>query len=313
MWHEAVALIGLGTMGRGMALTAARHGLRVQAWNRTRAVVEGLREEASTLEGEIVVAASPAEATRGAAVVLTCVANDDALEEVSVGAEGLVDVLTDGHVWIDCGTTGLDLTGRLARAAEARGAGFLDAPITGSMLGAAGGTLTFMVGGAAATLARVRPLLEILGKHVVHAGEAVGDGQRIKYCLNMTQSVVLQGVLEGYALACSLGLEVSTLAEVFEHSAGKTGVGSFKTGYLQRRDFEPHFKLGLMHKDLGLALDAAKAAGTKLPLSEQVIAVYQRAVEAGLGDEDFLATVKLLEAALDRPLTKAPPLDEGDG
>ena len=122
----------------------------------------------------------------------------------------------------------------------------------------------------------------------------------------MTQSVVLQGVLEGYALARAQGLELATLAEVFEHSAGKTGVGSFKTGYLQRRDFDPHFKLGLMHKDLGLALGAAEAAGLRLPLSSTVERVYAEAAAMGLADEDFLATVKVVEASLGGPVSDDP-------
>jgi len=312
MWNEAVAMIGVGTMGRGMALTLAAHGVRVQAWNRSVGALDELRDAASRFTGAVALAATPAEATRGAAVVITCVSNDEALEEVGAGPGGVMEALDAAQVWIDCGTTGLDLTARLGALAGERGAHFLDAPITGSMLGARGGTLTFMVGGAATTLSSVRPLLDMLGRHVVHAGPRVGDGQRIKYCLNMTQSVVLQGVLEGYALARALGLEVDTLHEVFEHSAGKTGVGSFKTGYLQRRDFTPHFKLGLMHKDLRLALESAQAASARLPLSERVLEVYQRAVAAGLADEDFLATVKLLEDQLSFPLTggDSPPPEE---
>ncbi len=315
MWNEAVAMIGVGTMGRGMALTLAEHGIRVQAWNRSAAALTELRDAASSLAGAVEIATTPAEATRDATVVITCVSNDEALEAVATGADGIIEVLSESQVWIDCGTTGLDLTGRLDAQATSRRAHFLDAPITGSMLGARGGTLTFMVGGGAETLLKVRPLLDILGRHVVHAGPRVGDGQRIKYCLNMTQSVVLQGVLEGYALARTLDLEVDTLHEVFEHSAGKTGVGSFKTGYLQRRDFTPHFKLGLMHKDLGLALESASAAGIHLPLSERVTEVYAEAVREGLADEDFLATVKLLEARLNAPLTSGaspPPEDPGE-
>lgn len=313
MWNEPVGLLGIGTMGRGMALTMAGHGLHVQAWNRSATAVDEVCHASSKLPGTVTAAATPAEAARGVAAVMTCVSNDEALEAVSFGPDGIEAVLGAGQVWIDCGTTGLELTGRLAALATERGAEFLDAPITGSMLGAREGNLTFMVGGAAAALAKVRPLLDILGKHAVHAGARVGDGQRIKYCLNMTQSVVLQGVLEGYALARSLGLEVSTLFEVFEHSAGKTGVGSFKTGYLQRRDFTPHFKLGLMHKDLGLALGSAEAMGARLPLSERVLEVYGKAVEAGLADEDFLATVKLLEDQISLPLTVLESTQSNEG
>ena len=203
--------------------------------------------------------------------------------------------LPTGSSLIDCSTTSFALTHRLDAASQARGVEFLDAPITGSKLGAANARLTFMVGGPSSRVERVQPLFEAMGRHVVHVGERVGQGQAAKYCLNMTQAIVLEGVLEGYALGRALDVPLAKLAEIFENSAGKTGVGSFKTPYLQARDFEPHFRLDLMHKDLHLALREAEDRRMPLPAAQTVRTLYDQAVAEGMGPRDFLAMVELLE------------------
>jgi 3-hydroxyisobutyrate dehydrogenase len=289
---HAIAFVGLGTMGQGMVRTLLAAGLEVRGFNRSPGPAQALGHEGMT------VAASPRDATAGADVLITCVSDDAALRHVALDPEaGAVGGLAQGALWLECGTTSLALTEELHAAAADRGAEFLDAPITGSKLGAAGGNLTFMVGGPRAGFERAVPLFEILGKAWVHVGERVGLGQSAKYCLNMTQSIVLQGVLEGYALAKRLGVSVAAMSEVFENSAGKTGVGSFKTPYLLRGDYEAHFKLWLMHKDLHLAGSEAERLGLPLPAASAVRAVYDQGVAAGLGDEDFLALAKLLERA----------------
>jgi 3-hydroxyisobutyrate dehydrogenase-like beta-hydroxyacid dehydrogenase len=287
---SSVAFIGLGTMGAGMVRNLIAAGLEVRGYNRSAQPAETLAKEG------MVRAATPRLATEGADAVITCVSDDGALRSVSLEHEsGLVGALREGALWLECGTTSLELTRELASAASERGADFLDAPITGSKLGAASGNLTFMVGGPGPVFDRGAPLFDILGKAAVHVGERVGMGQSAKYCLNMTQAVVLQGVLEGYALAKRLGVSVQSMSEVFENSAGKTGVGSFKTPYLQKGDYEAHFKTWLMHKDLHLALGEASRFRLPLPAANAVRTVYDQGVAEGLGDEDFLALAKLLE------------------
>lgn len=284
---QRIAVLGLGTMGIGMARNLLE-SFEVAGYNRSAG--RGSRLE----EGGGRYFRDPVSAVAGAEAVVACLANDTANREVLLDTE-LLNVLPSGSLFIDCGTTGLEVTETLAERCSTRGIDFLDAPITGSKLGAEAGRLTFMVGGPAATVDRARPLFDAMGRHVVHAGPSVGDGQRIKYCLNMTQAIVMEGILEGYALARAQGLDPAALAEVFEHSAGKTGVGSFKTPYLEKRDFEPHFRLDLMRKDLHLALSAARDGEQPVPLAHAVTALYDQAVQRGLGAEDFIATVKLLE------------------
>ena len=291
-----IGFLGIGTMGAGMVRNLVAAGHEVAAWNRTRARVDALAGELDGLE----VAASPAAAARGAEIVILCVASDDAVSELVFGpitgdGEGVLAAMDAGALLLDCGTTGRVLTDRVAAACQTRGVGFVDAPITGSKLGAEGGRLTFMVGGPRELVDRAAPLFEVMGRHFVHVGERVGQGQAAKYCLNMTQAVVLQGVLEGYTLARLLDVPLAKMAEIFENSAGKTGVGSFKTPYLQAGDYTPHFRADLMHKDLHLALAEAEARRVPLPAATTVRGLYDQAVAEGLGEQDFLVLATLLE------------------
>ena len=284
---KEVAVLGLGTMGIGMAINLAKAGFAVRGFNRSLEKGRRLEEAGGRLYAE------PDAAVEGVDAVVACLSNDDAARSVVLD-RNLPGRMSSGALFIDSGTTGLGTTAALHDACSAKGVEFLDAPMTGSMLGAESGRLTFMVGGPETRVARARPLFDAMGRHVVHAGGQVGDGQRIKVCLNMTQAIIMQGVLEGYALAKAQGLPIERLAEVFENSAGKTGVGSFKTPYLQAGDLTPHFRLDLMQKDLHLALTEAGRARQPVPLGHAVASLYDLAARRGWGPQDFLATAKLL-------------------
>jgi 3-hydroxyisobutyrate dehydrogenase-like beta-hydroxyacid dehydrogenase len=287
---SSVAFCGLGTMGRGMVTNLLAAGIRVVGWNRTASRTQPLKDAGMKA------AASPAAAAADADAAILCVSNDDAVREVVFAPDtGLVHGLRPGTLVIDCGTTSRALTTELAARLRGRDAPFIDAPITGSKLGAERGKLTFMVGGASSDVARARPLLTAMGKHTVHVGAEIGLGQAAKYCLNMSQAVVLEGVLEGYLLARKMGVPLARMAEVLENSSGKTGVGSFKTPYLFAADYEPHFRLDLMHKDLHLAMDEAGRARVPLPAARAVLTLYDQGVAEGLGDRDFLVLAELLE------------------
>lgn len=287
MSFQRVSVLGLGTMGAGMATNLVKAGFSVIGYNRNPS-----RANALTSSG-LRTATDPASAVEAADAVITCVANDRALTQVLLES-GALDRMARETLLIECGTTSLGLTERIGEACDQRGLGFLDAPITGSKLGAESGRLTFMVGGPTGLVEKAQPLFDAMGQYTAHVGERRGDGQRIKVCLNLTQAVVLEGVLEGYALAKAQGMSVESLAEVFENSAGKTGVGTFKTPYLLRSDFEPHFRLDLMQKDLHLALEQASHHRVPLTLGRAVASLYDLAATQGWGAEDFLATAKLL-------------------
>jgi 3-hydroxyisobutyrate dehydrogenase-like beta-hydroxyacid dehydrogenase len=285
-----IGFIGLGTMGAGMVKNLLGAGHHVRGYNRTTARAEALREHGMEL------AETPAAAAKGASCVILCVSNDEAVAEVVFEeGTGILGALEQGALVLDCGTSGQTLTARLDSELRSRGVRFLDAPITGSKLGAEGGKLTFMVGGSEADFQLASPLFDVMGKHAVHVGPSVGQGQAAKYCLNMTQAVVLEGVLEGYTLARSLGVPLEKMSEIFENSAGKTGVGSFKTPYLVAADYTPHFRLDLMHKDLHIALGEAERRRIPLPAANAVRTLYDQGVAEGLGAEDFLVLARLLE------------------
>jgi 3-hydroxyisobutyrate dehydrogenase-like beta-hydroxyacid dehydrogenase len=287
---STVAFCGLGTMGLPMARNSLAAGFDVVGWNRTTQRAHALVEAGAE------VASTPAAAADAADAVVVCVSDDAAVRAIAFDRDtGLVGALRPETLVIDCGTTSRELTAELDARVRERSAAFVDAPITGSKLGAEGGKLTFMVGGPKDEVERAAPLFAAMGKHTVHVGETVGLGQAAKYCLNMAQAVVLEGVLEAYVLARRMGVPLARMAEIFEQSAGKTGVGSFKTPYLLARDFAPHFRLDLMHKDLHLALDEAARMRVPLPTARTVLTIYDQGVAEGLGDRDFLVLAQLLE------------------
>lgn len=283
-------------MGGSMARQLLLAGARVQAYNRSPerrdALRAGLEPEVAT---RLTLCSDPEAALADATIVVSCVSNDQALEALLLTQEGTLRPMAKGALLLDTGTTSLELTKRLAQLAAAKEIVFVDAPMTGSLLGAKRGTLTFMVGGPQKDVDRVRPLLDAMGKHTVHVGTWVGAGQSAKCCLNMGQAVVLQGILESYALAQRLKVPLAAMSEIFENSAGKTGVGSFKTPYLAKEDYTPHFRLDLMQKDLHLALERASQARLPLPCAQAVRLVYDQGVAEGWGDQDFLVLAKLLE------------------
>lgn len=271
-----------------MVRNLLKAGLTVRGWNRTSARADALAGDGME------VAESAAAAAHGADALILCLADDHAVQAAALDS-GAIDRLAPGAVVIDCSTTGQELTAALCGRVLDSKREFLDAPITGSKLGAARGQLTIMVSGPASTLARARPLFDAMSKHVVHVGEEHGLAQRAKYCQNMAQAIMLQGLIECYTLAKKLGVPISKMAEIMENSAGKSGVGSFKTPYLMAGDYEPHFKLWLMRKDINMALAHAARLEVPLPLAGNVRTLYDQALAEGLGEEDFLALAKLME------------------
>jgi 3-hydroxyisobutyrate dehydrogenase-like beta-hydroxyacid dehydrogenase len=283
-----VAFVGLGTMGSGMVRNLLKAGFSVTGFNRTPARMLPL------IELGMERAPSPAETVEHAFFAIVAVSDDAALRAVSDGDDGFIAQLRPGTVVINCGTHSLGLTAAMAEKTVGRGAEYLDAPMTGSKLGAENGALTFMVSGPLAALERARPLFSAMGKHVVHVGESPGLGQAAKYALNLSQAITLEGMLEAWGLALRLGVPLQKMSECFQHSAANSGVGTFKAAYLMREDYEPHFRLDLMHKDLHLAIEQAEARRMPLPAASSVVQVYDQAAAEGLGGRDFLATAILL-------------------
>ena len=279
-----VAFLGLGIMGRAMAANLVKAGHEVSVWNRSAGKhVEGAR-----------VAVSPAEAARGAEVVWMCVSDTAAVERLLFSADGVESELAPGMIVADSSTMAPSATRKFAERVRARGADYVDAPMTGSKVAAESGQLIFITGGEEATLARLEPLFSAMGKKVLHMGPT-GHGQSAKLGGNLMISMIFEGFAEALTLTSKLGVPRERFMELVNASMIRSGVSDYKAPFVLRHDFSPNFPLRLMHKDIHLALDAAREARVKLPGLETVEEIYEVATEEGSADLDYAATLALLE------------------
>jgi 3-hydroxyisobutyrate dehydrogenase-like beta-hydroxyacid dehydrogenase len=279
-----VAFLGLGIMGHAMATNLVKAGHEVTVWNRTPGkLVEGAG-----------MAPTPAAAARGAEVVWLCVSDTAAVEQLLFGSEGVEQSLAEGMIIADSSTISPSATVKFAERVRAKGAAYVDAPMTGSKIGASNGTLIFMVGGDEATVERLKPLFAAMGKKIFRMGET-GKGQATKLAMNLQIALIFEGFAEALTLATKLGVDPQQLVSLIEATMVRSGVVEYKAPFVLQRDFTPNFPLRLMHKDILLTLEAAKEARVKLPALETVEEIYELATEEGHRDLDYAATLTLLE------------------
>ena len=279
-----IAFLGLGIMGRAMATNLAKAGHEVMVWNRT----PGKQVEGATA------AATPAEAARGAEIVWMCVSDTKAVESVLFGPGGVQESLAEGMTVVDSSTISPSFTRKFAERVRARGAEYVDAPVTGSKTGAESATLLFIVGGEDGAIEKLKPLFAVMGKKFFRMGET-GKGQAAKLAMNLQIALIYEGFAEALTLATKLGVSAETLLPLIEASMVRSGVVDYKAPFVLKRDFSPNFPLRLMHKDILLMLEAAREARTKLPALETVEEIYEMATEDGHQDLDYAATLTLLE------------------
>ncbi len=279
-----IAFLGLGIMGRSMAANLVKAGHEVSIWNRTaRAAVEGART-----------AVSPADAAKECEVVWMCVADTAAVERVMFGSDGVEQSLHEGMIVVDSSTISPSATSKFAQRIAAKGVQWVDAPVTGSKIGAENGQLIFIVGGTSEAVEFLQPLFKAMGKNVIHIG-GTGKGQSAKLCMNLQIAMIYEGFAEGMTLARKLGVDPQKMVELIQASMIRSGVVDYKIPFVMRHDYSPNFPLRLMHKDIHLLLDTAKEVRVKLPALETVDEIYELASEEGWDDEDYAATIKLLE------------------
>jgi 2-hydroxy-3-oxopropionate reductase len=240
------------------------------------------------------IAPTPAAAAQGAEVVWLCVSDTDAVEKILFGPEGVEPSLAEGAIIADSSTISPSATVKFAERLRAKGVSYVDAPMTGSKIGAANGTLIFMVGGEPATIDRLNPLFAAMGKKIFRMGDT-GKGQATKLAMNLQIALIFEGVAEALTLATKLGVDPKQLFSLIEATMVRSGVVDYKAPFILQRDFTPNFPLRLMHKDIRLALEAAKEARVKLPALETVEEIYEMATEDGHRDLDYAATITLLE------------------
>jgi len=210
------------------------------------------------------------------------------------GPEGVEQSLAEGMIIADSSTIAPSATVKFAERVRAKGVAYVDAPMTGSKIGAGNGTLIFMVGGDEATIDRLNPLFAAMGKKIFRMGET-GKGQATKLAMNLQIALIFEGFAEALTLATKLGVDPKQLVSLIEATMVRSGVVEYKAPFVLQRDFTPNFPLRLMHKDILLTLEAAKEARVKLPALETVEEIYEMATEDGHRDLDYAATLTLLE------------------
>lgn len=275
-----IAYLGLGIMGRPMAANLVKAGHDVTVWNRTPKSVVGART-----------AATPAEAAKDAGVVWLCVADTKAVEAVLFGKDGVAEVLRPGMTVIDSSTIAPGATRDFAARVRAKGAEFIDAPVTGSKIGAENAQLLFIVGGPEKKVAELNPLFLALGKKVIRVGE-IGAGESAKIGMNLMIAEIFQGFAEALALTGKLGVPPEILLELIQNSMIKSGVTDYKGSFVLNHDWSPNFPLRLMLKDIHLMLETAHELNVQLPALQEVEKVYQQAVADGHADKDYAVTVE---------------------
>lgn len=237
------------------------------------------------------VAASPREAASRADIIISMVADDVASRGIWLGADGVLAGASPGSVLIECSTLTVGWIKELAAAAAAREWEFLDAPVTGTKPHAASGELVFLVGGSESALARVRPVLSVLGHEIIHLGPN-GSGALLKLINNFVCGVQAASFAEAASLIDAGGLDREKSLAVLTNGAPGSGLVKRIAERAAAQNFAPNFLLRLMAKDLGYALDEASQRGIALQTAASALAVFQHAIEKGYGEKDVSAVVQ---------------------
>ena len=285
-----VAFIGLGVMGYPMAGHLASAGHAVRVYNRTRERAEAW---AQTYRGEV--ADTPAAAASGCAIVFCCVGNDDDLRQVTLGNEGAFTGMTAGSVFVDHTTTSARVARSLAAVCAEHGITFVDAPVSGGQAGAENGQLTVMMGGDAATIEKVGPVIDCYAKMRARLGD-VGSGQLAKMVNQVCLAGAIQGLAEGIHFAKQAGLDPAEVIEVISKGAAQSWQMDNRAATMIADKFDYGFAVDWMRKDLGFVLDEARSNGARLPVAALVDQFYAEVQAMGGGRWDTSSLLKPLES-----------------
>jgi 3-hydroxyisobutyrate dehydrogenase len=289
-----IGFIGLGNMGLPMAQNLIKAGHTVQGFDLSKAQADALAASGGQAAASIKAAAS------GVDTVITMLPAGTHVREVYLGEGGVLSAVRASTLLIDSSTIDVETARAVAAAAHNKGLPMLDAPVSGGTGGAQAGTLTFMCGGSDDAFARARPLLETMGKTIVHAGGA-GNGQAAKICNNMVLGVSMIAVSEAFVLAEKLGLDAQKLFDISSKSSGQCWSlttycpvpGPVPTSPANR-DYQAGFTAAMMLKDLKLAQQAAQASGAQTSLGADAAKIYGQFVEAGEGARDFSGVIRFI-------------------
>jgi 3-hydroxyisobutyrate dehydrogenase len=287
---QTVAFLGLGAIGAPIATHLAPPATALRVWNRTAAKAQEFAARTGASR-----ALTPADAARGAEVVITCFPTSREVEALLDGPDGLLNGLAQGSVLVDCTSGDPATSRRIATRLAERGTGFLDAPVSGGVTGAKNAALTVMIGGDPEVLARVRPVLERFGKKIVHCGP-VGAGDALKAVNNALLATHIWSLAEGLEVLERAGVTPAIALDVINASSGRSNTSEnlFPERVLTRA-FPRTFRLALLDKDVGIAAGVAREVGAPARMMELTAEVF-RAAHAALGEEaDHVEAVKHYE------------------
>lgn len=286
---KSVAILGLGTMGAGMAANLLKAGFSLAVYNRTPEKAKALVGDGARL------AATPAEAVRDASIVISMLADDAASREVWMGHNGALAAVTKDTILIESSTASPAWIAELAGAATTKGAKLLDAPVTGSRVQAASGQLSFLIGGDEATLEAATPVLKAMSKEIIHLGP-VGSGARMKLINNFLCGVQIASLAEGLTWIERSGLNVEKALAVLKAGAPGSPLLGAISARMTAHDYSVNFSLKLMAKDLRYAEEEAAHSKVSLKTAEIARALFEAAVEEGFADKDMSSVIEPLRS-----------------
>lgn len=300
--EQKIAVIGLGSMGLGMATSLARAGFAVSGYDRSPAALERSRREG------IATAAHPAAAAHDADAVVTVVVNAMQTETVLFAAEGAVPAMRKGGIVISCSTMAPADARRFASAAGEQGTRYLDAPMSGGSMRAAEGALTFLASGPSATYEMARPILEAMAQTVYHLGEEVGIGAAFKMVNQLLAGVHIAAACEALTFAKKLGLDLPQVYEVICSAAGNSWMFQNRGPHVVEGDYAPRSAVEIFVKDLGIVEDIARAERFPTPLAGAALQLFLMTASAGMAGDDDASVARLYAkiAGLELPGPAAP-------
>jgi 3-hydroxyisobutyrate dehydrogenase len=282
-----VAFIGMGTMGAAMAINILKAGHAVTVHNRTREREEPVANAGARRS------ASPQEAARNAEIIVTCVSDTPDVEDVILGANGVIHGAPAGAIVVDMSTISPSTTRRIGAELAKKGIRMLDAPVSGGSEGAQKGTLTIMVGGEAGDVAKAMPVLSAMGKSITHVGPG-GAGQLAKAINQVIIAGVYLAVAEGMTLGLKAGLDMEKVVQALAGGAAGSWVLNFRSANMIKNEYPLGFRVRLHRKDVAIALQAARELGVFLPATALVEQVENGLISQGYGDEDLSAMARLI-------------------
>jgi 2-hydroxy-3-oxopropionate reductase len=285
---ERIGVIGLGIMGKPMALNLLKAGYPVVVFNRSRPAMQELAAAGATL------ADSPRAIAQQSDVVITMVPDSPDVEMIVMGRDGLLDSVRPGMLFVDMSTIAPTTARKVYETLQTRGVDALDAPVSGGDIGAQQGTLSIMVGGDTAAFQRALPILQVLGKNIIHIGVA-GAGQVAKACNQIVVALTLQAVAEALTFAQKSGVDAAKVREALLGGFAQSRILDIHGQRMLEGNFQPGFKLNLHRKDMNIVLQTGRELNLPLPGSAQITTLMDVLLAQGKGELDDSVLISLYE------------------